>query len=95
MQTECLFTFKVTGNRPYRSTCLAADVGTCPGVARASCSPLDLESWGLHMWFSPSMTLAKRQRENNTFANGRMYFNYVLLASISAFMNSFKTECET
>jgi hypothetical protein len=68
------------------------DEDTCFGVACTSGSPLDLASSGLHMWFSPSMTLAKRQRGNNTFANGRMSFNYELLASISAFMSSFKAE---
>jgi hypothetical protein len=32
------------------------------------------------MWFSPSMTLDKRQRQKDMFADGRPYFNYELLA---------------
>jgi hypothetical protein len=37
--------------------------GSCVLVACSCGSRLDLASSGLHMWFSPSMTLAKRQRE--------------------------------
>ena len=45
----------------------------CVAFACTSCPRLDLASTRLHMWFSPSVTLAERQREEETLADCRTY----------------------
>jgi len=45
----------------------------CVTFARTNRLRLDLASSWLHMWFSPSVTLAERQREEETLADCRTH----------------------